>query len=659
VQRFIQGNNDINKRGYRLISSPVWTANDGTSNVSDLQYLLSSVYVSGAGALANGFNVTTTQNPSIYLFREDVTPPPTNGTLFTTGYNWKGVAKINNTLPYQIGTQAKNTTTNILDATVTIPVGNGVLFFFRGDKTPSTLAFPPSAPKDVTLTQTGTLNTGTVNVRLWFADAINNLGNNLSYTLATTAGATGSTSSLTGGFTLLGNPYPSTINWEKFNRNGANSSLYGGPSISNTIYMFNVYNKQYEAYQQNKNTITSVADTTTAINPGTAVGAASNMIASGQGFFVQTFATGQTFSFRETAKTNTLPVAASLNKLMGKPTAFAAAPNPLLRLKLSKDSINTDEIVIRLNNNTSEKAIQGEDALDLGGSAPLVSLSSFSSDSVKLAINYKPFPGLQQQVTPLFVSATATGLYKLERTQLDNLPAIYDVWLKDAFMNDSLDMKANSVYQFTIDKSNPATFGSDRFTMVIRQNPALAYRLLDFAAAQVGNSSHVETVWNTENEQNYTNFTVERSNDGGNTFAVAGGMQSTGAGKYSLVDKNAVAGQNLYRLKQEDLNNAVTYSKLIEVLITGKNNSNAADQIHVYPNPAINVINLDITAKGQGKASYDIVVTNSTGFVIKQATSSQASWQSGVSDLLPGTYLVKVINTKDKSLVGQSKFVKL
>jgi hypothetical protein len=94
------------------------------------------------------------------------------------------------------------------------------------------------------------------------------------------------------------------------------------------------------------------------------------------------------------------------------------------------------------------------------------------------------------------------------------------------------------------------------------------------------------------------------------------------------------------------------------VLITDKNNSNA-DQIHIYPNPAINVINLDVTAKAQGNTSYDIVVTNSSGFTIKQATSSQASWQSGVSDLLPGTYLVKVINNKDKSLVGQSKFVKL
>jgi hypothetical protein len=644
------------------MSSPVYTVNDGTSNVFDFQYLLNSIYVSGSGGATNGFNVNTTQNPSIYLFREDVTPPADNGVVFTTAYNWKGVAKINS-IPnaYVIGTQKRLTTTNILDTLTTIPVGNGVLVLFRGDKTASLVA-PLTPPNDVTLTQSGTLNMGTVNVRLWFANGGNNLGNNLSYTLKTTAAVSGSTASLTGGFTCLGNPYPSTINWEKFNRNGTNSSLYGGSQIDNVIYTFNVYSKQYDAYIQNTTPIASVADTTTSINPGngTSTGSSSNMIASGQGFFIITRASGQTFSFRETAKTNTLPVAANLNKFMGKPKEFAAAPQPLLRLKLSKDSINTDEIVIRLNNQASTKFIHGEDAFDLGGgSGTLVSLSSISSDSVNLAINFMPFPGLQQQPTRLLVDATASGLYTLARTQLDNLPALYEVWLKDAFTNDSLDMKANSLYQFTIDRTNPATFGSKRFTLVIRQNPALAYKLLDFNAARIGNSSHVGVVWNTENEQNYTNFTVERSNDGGTTFDVVGGLQGTGAGNYSLVDKNAVNGQNLYRLKQEDINNTITYSKVVEVFITDKNNRNADNKIHVYPNPAINVINLDVTAKAQGNTSYDIIVTNSSGFTIKQATSSQASWQSGVSDLLPGTYLIKVVNTKDKSLVGQSKFVKL
>ncbi|MDB5024838.1 MAG: type sorting protein, partial [Mucilaginibacter sp.] len=47
------------------------------------------------------------------------------------------------------------------------------------------------------------------------------------------------------------------------------------------------------------------------------------------------------------------------------------------------------------------------------------------------------------------------------------------------------------------------------------------------------------------------------------------------------------------------------------------------------------------------------------GLIVKQATSAQLNWQANVADLLPGTYLVKVLDKKDKSLLGQTKFVKL
>ncbi|MDB5155478.1 MAG: type sorting protein, partial [Mucilaginibacter sp.] len=219
--------------------------------------------------------------------------------------------------------------------------------------------------------------------------------------------------------------------------------------------------------------------------------------------------------------------------------------------------------------------------------------------------------------------------------------------------------KANSLYQFTIDRTNPATFGSKRFTLVIRQNPALAYHLLDFNAARIGSSSHVEVVWHTENEQNYTNFTVERSNDGGTTFDVVGGLQGTGAGNYSLVDKNALNGQNLYRLKQEDLNNTITYSKVVAVLIDGKGNKGGDNKLSIYPNPATNNISLAIAEQSAGNTSYSIRFMSSSGIMIKQITSSQPGWQGNISNLQPGTYLVRVINNKTQNLVGENKFVKL
>ena len=49
VQRFIQGSAaSLSKRGYRLISSAVYTGTvSGPTNVYDLKYLLNSVFISG------------------------------------------------------------------------------------------------------------------------------------------------------------------------------------------------------------------------------------------------------------------------------------------------------------------------------------------------------------------------------------------------------------------------------------------------------------------------------------------------------------------------------------------------------------------------------------------------------------------------------------
>ncbi len=656
VQRFIKGSSDVgdlSKRGYRLISSAVNTGIDGNgSHVSDLQYLLNSVYVSGAGAGANGFNVTTTQNPSIYLFREDVAPPPSNVTLFTTGYNWKGVAKINNIPAYNIGTQAKGTTSNINDATVTIPSGNGMLFFFRGDMTTS-LTAPFTAPNDVTLTQTGNLNTGTIDVRLWFA-ADDGLGNNFSYTDPSTPGYNTSTSILTSGFTLVGNPYPSTINWEKFNQNGTNSSIYGGGGLSPTIYVFNALNKQYEAY------IPILNGDTTSLNPGVASSGsspASNMIASGQGFFIQASAAGQSLTFRETAKINAQPVANQVNKLMGMPKLSAALPKPLMRLKLSKDAVNTDEIVIRMADQANSNYSIGEDALDMGGNGALVSLSSYSADNDKLAINTLPMPAQQKQIIPLLVDATASGAYTLDMTQLDNMPTIYTVWLKDAMTGDSLNLRTTATYQFDIDKSNPASFGSSRFSITIGQSQVAS--LIDFTAAKVPVSPEVQVVWKTATPQNYTNFTVERSTDGGKTYQELTGVQATSSGTYNFLDKDPVTGQNLYRLKQVNVDNTVTYSKVVGIFYSDLSNNMLSKGLSIYPNPARSDINLAIAAPLGETATYNIKVINSSGMVVQNVTSSQATWQGNVSNLLPGSYIVRVFNNKDQTLIGRTKFEKL
>ncbi len=644
VERFIKGSypTDLSKRGYRLLSPPVYSGTVGTTNVYDLSWLSNSAIVRGAA----GGGFTSVGNPSIYIYREDLLPSNAD---FTTG-NYKGVGSINNTPIYNIGTQKRLTLTNTVDTIVNLPVGNGILFFFRGNKTNNAstggtkTTLPYNYPEDVTFTDAGTLNTGTINVMLWFKS-----NNNLSYTNNTLANA------LVRGYCLVGNPYASTINWEKYNRNStiANSSIYGSGGLSSNIYLFNPTNKQYEAYMQKAGAIT-LADTTTNVDPGIAVGSASNMIASGQAFFIRASTATQTLSFTETAKTTAQPATVKLNNLMGKAKEFYAAQEPLLRIQMWEDSINTDEIVLVLNDKASNKYSNTEDAEDMGGIGAEVSLSAISSDSVKLAISRVPFPKKSPQILPLFADAVVSGVYQLKLTQLSNLPPIYDVWLKDSFKHDSLDLRAHPVYSFNIDKTNPATFGGNRFQVIIRQNQLMALHLLDFDAQKTSNGALVS--WKVENESNYTTFYVERNTYKWQTFEDIGSIQSSGLGTYSFLDKNPATGQNQYRLKQNDINNDNSYSKIVTLSYSLLNNK-PGTKVNVYPNPATAVINLKIDQDTK-IATYNIKIMNIDGIVVKETTSTQADWHASIGYLKPGTYLIQVTNDNNKSLVGITSFVK-
>lgn len=652
VQRYVEGSsNNLSKRGYRLVSSPVYTGSVSGTNVFDLSWLLNGAIITGP--VGGGF--FSVGNPSSYIYREDIAPSNSN---FTTG-NWKGIAALNNTPAYNIGSQKRLTKTNINDTTVNIPVGNGILFFFRGNKTLSNgttsgtkTSQPFNYPENVIFTNTGTLNTGTVNVKLWYRQ-----DNYLGYTNSPSLNNT-----TVRGYNMVGNPYASTINWEKFNRNStvANSSIYGGGNLCSTIWMFNPTNKQYEAYMQKTTAITS-ADTVSNLDPGTAVGSASNMIASGQAFVVQASSATQTLSFRETAKTNTQPSSTKLNVLMGMPKATASTEEPLIRLQMSLDSISTDEIVVRLNNNASPTYVQTEDAVDLGGLGAAVALSAMSSDSsaVALAIDRLPFPTqTTQQIISLYTNVINSGSYQLKLTQLTNLPGVYQVILRDKFLQDSVIVHSGSSYPFTIDLTNPATFGYGRFQLVISQSPLDSLRLITFNGQKTSNGSLLK--WKVKNEYNTTTFFIERSTDDGQTFQPIGSVYSDASGNYDLLDKNPVNGENQYRLKILDFNGNITYSKIVSITYTSW--QNLISNINVYPNPTASVLNLSVnqnfSLSSLKISSYQIKIVNSFGVVVKQATSQQSTWNANISDLQPGTYIVQVTNADNNGVVGSASFIK-
>lgn len=124
------------------------------------------------------------------------------------------------------------------------------------------------------------------------------------------------------------------------------------------------------------------------------------------------------------------------------------------------------------------------DSVYLPGSDVIDGLASYSSDGVALSINFLPLPKQTPDVIRLDVQCRISTQIELKRTELDSLPKIYEVWLMDKYKKDSLDLRANSVYTFNIDKNDTASFGSNRFMVVVRENPALAVHLLDFNAVK-------------------------------------------------------------------------------------------------------------------------------------------------------------------------------
>src|SRR5258707_14362455 len=97
-------------------------------------------------------------------------------------------------------------------------------------------------------------------------------------------------------------------------------------------------------------------------------------------------------------------------------------------------------------------------------------------------------------------------------TEVKTIQQLLQVWLMDRFNNDSLDMRHNKNYTFNM-TADTNSYGSKRFELVIRQDPALGIHLLSFTAAKTSNGAQV--TWKTENEDNYTTFTVQRSSNNG------------------------------------------------------------------------------------------------------------------------------------------------
>jgi hypothetical protein len=185
---------------------------------------------------------------------------------------------------------------------------------------------------------------------------------------------------------------------------------------------------------------------------------------------VRTDRDGSTVSFAEECKTAASAARLLVTPLVGK-SAYARvsdsepATRELLKVNLTND-FDIDETTIVFEDGQSSNA-DYNDAMYFSGSS--VNLASLSANGKRLAINFMPDLADTNEVR-LSVNAAGGGNYRLNFTETPSVAA--SVFLRDAYHQDhQTEIKKNSSYCFSIDRTDPNTFGEKRFTLIFKSNP--------------------------------------------------------------------------------------------------------------------------------------------------------------------------------------------
>lgn len=245
------------------------------------------------------------------------------------------------------------------------------------------------------------------------------------------------------GWNLVGNPYPSTIDWD--------AAGWTRTNVNNAVHMLD-------------NGLTTPVYAT--YISGASANGGTRFIPTGQAFFVRT--TGGPVDLQAT---ETVKVAGTQSTFFRQETAQNE-----LRLTLSKPGVR-DEAVIRLKSGSTENFDNKYDAMKLknGTTAnPVISLSSFSSDNKDLVINSVGTSfcseSFNARLIPLNVDGVIPGAHTLSFSQLDTFTEDLTFVLRDLFTKDSLTITtSSSSYQFSV-TSDPKSYGKNRFVLACNCN---------------------------------------------------------------------------------------------------------------------------------------------------------------------------------------------
>ena len=586
VERFIPG-----RRKYRLVGSSVTTS-------------ASTVLIGGQEPLSIWGNwqnqgVNTTPNVGTLISGGSSADGFDGGTTNASLFNYDAVNK------KYIGHSSVNGKN-----TKYTPLKAGIAFymFVYGDRRNSVFS---STPFSTVLTAAGTLLMG-----------------DQTYNPSSTIPVSG----VAERFTLLGNPYACSVDWETIQKTNVSATYWGwDPNLSSTGGYVTV-------------TATGSGVLVAPISGLVQVG---RFIQPGQGFFVKTLVGTPELKIREIDK---VEVDSNYNSNIFRTTSSNLSTLAVNLLYPSGAStVLADGLLNAFDSNYSD-LLNDEDAIKMQGAAECIGIKK---NEELLMIEARKLPS---KTDTIFLNSL-----RLSRPQYtiqifgNNLSASgMQAFLEDVYTNLKHPLSLADTNNIIINTTaDAASKDVNRFRIILK--PASSLPVTYTSVSAMPKQKEIEVKWQVSSEAGIIKYEIEKSGEG-RTFTKAGEVMALGTGNfqtYQWTDLQPVIGKNYYQVKAIQPGGNYFYSKIvIAQLGAGKN------IIKVYPNP-VKDHQLFIQITHTEKSIYYGVLVNSLGQVIQtfsiEHNGSSTSYKIKLSnDIAVGNYRLRIKNnteTYEQSLI--------
>jgi hypothetical protein len=365
-------------RKFRFLASSVSGANAAQWRNLGINLVGKGTHITGIGGALNNFDPSITNAPSAFWYNEVLAGSDVNvGSVATNDNGWTAFINGN---------------------TEALTNGKGFRILIRGDRTISLDGTGSVVPTATILTVNGTYPGHAININ-----------------------TTKTNSNLNSGYNLIGNPYPSSIDW---------NSISKGIDISNTYTIYNPSTNSYQSW----NGLT---------------GDASRFISAGQAFFVQQTGLVGGIQIDEGDKTQ--------NK---GGNYFKEKLNNHLKISLKVDSLNSDATFIHFNENSKDN-FDLYDGLKFTNS--LVNIASIGKEFERYAINsLSKIEGYRE--VALSILGTSFTSFDLIFEDVSSFEQ-HHVYLVDSYVNITVLLSDKYLYNVHTNKDS-ASFNNQRFKLL-------------------------------------------------------------------------------------------------------------------------------------------------------------------------------------------------